>query len=229
MSLSTATNQATLRVELTFSEKTRRRRQKGRHLQVPTAGRRARPSDVAAALGDLGWICGITTPLRWSVERRVDGVRDVERYEPRLVLARFESPLLMVAEAPLDMVATAGKILLLLYFAKRVWKLPIEFQTHDVDVQRRLVDAESKLLSAEARRDEALRRRRHSIASLRGSTEADDREEKRALIEAGVEQEFSGIEDSFEWPKGVIAEIEQRRRSQWRGDSAIWTDEREDV
>jgi hypothetical protein len=191
--------------------------------------RRVRPSDLERPLRQVGSLCGMAISNSFNTAEVVPREDRLEA-EPQLLRVEFGSPLSILVDIPTTILRDVVAMSLILYGAKRLWGIPLEFRAHHQDLLERLYRAEARASAARQRREEARVREEEALMAqqqrLQGT--AGEKKARRAYREAkdralaAREATFAEIDRENEWVEGSIGKIEELSSTKWKGRSGVW-------
>jgi hypothetical protein len=125
---------------------------------------------------------------------------------------------------------------IVIYAVKRIWKLPVEFRTHEREVEARFLEADARALKAELHRDAILEKQAEARSQswkrgleairLRDHDQLQAQNERDDVRKQEDREELALVDEEWNWPRGTTLKVEDMRRpTSVNGGSAVWTTE----
>lgn len=190
--------------------------------------RLVRPSDLEQPLRQVGSLCGMAISNLFNTAEVVPQKDHVET-EPQLLRLTFGSPLSILVDIPASVLRDVAAMSLILYGAKRLWGIPLEFRTHHHNLLERLYRAEARASTARRKREEARHEEEGALALHQRLQEpAGEKRMRRDYREAkGQAREqrdarFAEIDAENGWARDSVKKIEGLYSEKWNGRSGVW-------
>jgi hypothetical protein len=208
------------------------------------------PRDLANAVSNLGWLCRVAYAIGMPKETfSLEAIEKNQWLEPRIVRLQFGSPFEAITEIASPILASATAMSAVIYSLKRLWKLPVEFRTHERLMEARFIEAEAKALEAEIRKSEIEReyedllgqqvaKRQRDLEQAGGSDLGTWREQYDEMRQRSAEdfrsaqakkvEALDALDVDIQWPAGTMRRLDSRIEHGWQGKSALWLAEHDD-
>jgi len=147
----------------------------------------------------------------------------------------FGSPFSVFLEMPSVMLAGVASMSLVIYGAKRLWGLPLEFRTHREEQQARYRRAAIDADDAARELEDAMMRRvgREGDAGAAEASAKHPDDYRVSAVKRMERHRSDHLEDSkaigtaYGWGPSAISKIDRMSGGRWSGEEGVWFDDGE--